>query len=61
MWLMVFARGLIVLLPLTPPPTLLDTEFLRTRAAALGGRPVVLSLRPVRGRAEVAPCWWSFC
>jgi hypothetical protein len=50
---MVFARGLIVLATL---PALLETEFLRTRAVALGGRPVVLSLRPVRGRAEVAPC-----
>ena len=54
MWLMVFARGLMTL-PLAPP-ALLETEFLRTRAAGLGGRPVVLSLRPLRGLVLVAPC-----
>jgi hypothetical protein len=58
---MVLARGLMEGLMPDGPPTLLATEFLRTLAALLGGRPVVLSLRPVRGREEVAPCWCSFC
>jgi hypothetical protein len=61
MWLMVFARGLMVPLPDPRLPTLPDTEFLRTRAAELGGKPVVLSRRALRGRVVVAPCWCSFC
>src|SRR4051812_8724059 len=61
-WLMVLARGLIIEMPVAPgPPTLLATEFLRTLPVLLGGRPVVLSLRPERGREDVAPCWCSFC
>jgi len=62
MWLMVFARGLMLGFPMLPrTPTLLDTEFLRTRAEELGGSPVVLSLRPLRGREEVAPWACNFC
>lgn len=58
---MVLARGLMILAPPLAAPALLDIEFLRTRAVELGGRPVVLSLRPFRGRVLAAPCWWSFC
>jgi hypothetical protein len=62
MWLMVLARGLIPPFPRPPgTPTLFDTEFLRTRPEAFGGKPVVLSRRALRGRVDVAPCWWSFC
>jgi hypothetical protein len=61
MWLIVFARGLMMPLPVPILPTLPDTEFLRTRAAELGGKPVVLSRRALRGRVVVAPCWCSFC
>jgi hypothetical protein len=61
MWLMVFARGLMMPLPDPILATLPDTEFLRTRAAELGGKPVVLSRRALRGRVVVAPCWCSFC
>ena len=43
------------------PPMLPATEFLRILPELFGGSPVVLSLRPVRGREEVAPCWCSFC
>lgn len=56
---MVLARGRMGGPP--SPPTLLETEFLRTRPEGLGGKPVVLSLRALRGREEVAPCWCSFC
>jgi hypothetical protein len=56
MWLMVFARGLMVPFPGPPIATLPDTEFLRTRPEAFGGRPVVLSRRPLRGLEDVAPC-----
>lgn len=59
---MVFARGLMIPPPIPPGPLrALDTEFLRTRLVVLGGKPVVLSRRAVRGRDEAAPCWWSFC
>lgn len=58
---MVFARGRIEGLMADGPPTLLATEFFRIRPLLFGGKPVVLSLRPVRGREEVAPCWCSFC
>jgi hypothetical protein len=60
-WLMVFARGRIPPPRPAGPPTPLDTEFLRTRPEGLGGKPVVLSLRALRGREFVAPCWCSFC
>lgn len=60
-WLIVFARGRIEGLMPAGPPTLLATEFLRILPVLLGGSPVVLSLRPVRGREEVEPCWCSFC
>jgi hypothetical protein len=56
MWLMVFARGL-----MAGPPVVVDTEFLRTRPVVVGGRPVVLSRRALRGREEVAPAACSFC
>jgi hypothetical protein len=56
MWLMVFARGLML-----GAPTLFDTEFLRTRPEGLGGRPVVLSRRALRGLDDVAPAACSFC
>jgi hypothetical protein len=58
---MVLARGRIPPPRPAGPPTPFDTEFLRTRPEALGGRPVVLSLRALRGRELVAPCWCSFC
>jgi hypothetical protein len=48
-------------MPAPPSPPTLDTEFLRTRPGALGGMPVVLSLRALRGRELVEPCWCSFC
>jgi hypothetical protein len=57
----VFARGLMPMAtPMATPATLPDTEFLRTRAVELGGRPAALSRRALRGLAEVAFCWWSF-
>jgi hypothetical protein len=57
MWPMVLARGLMPGPPSPPrPPTLLETEFLRMRPDELGGKPVVLSRRALRGRVEVAPC-----
>jgi hypothetical protein len=56
MWLMVFARGRML-----GAPTLFDTEFLRTRPEGLGGRPVVLSRRALRGLDDVAPAACSFC
>lgn len=62
MALMVLARGRMLPVPGMMPPTLLEMEFLRTRFVELvGGRPVVLSRRALRGRVEVAPCWCSFC
>lgn len=57
MTLMVLARGLTLAEPGMVLPALLDIEFLRTRfAEELGGRPVVLSRRALRGLAAVAPC-----
>jgi len=63
MWLIVFARGLMLDVPAAaiPPVTLLAIEFLRTLPETVGGIPVVLSLRPLRGLVDVAPCWCSFC
>ena len=61
MWLIVLARGRILAVVGAPPLTLLAIEFLRTLPDGLGGRPVVLSRRPLRGFEEVAPCWCSFC
>ena len=57
MALMVFARGRMLPVPGMMPLALLDIEFLRTRFVAfVGGRPVVLSRRALRGLVEVAPC-----
>ena len=54
MWLIVFARGLIPVVPV--PVMLLATEFFRTLPVPLGGKPVVLSRRPFLGRVDAAPC-----
>jgi hypothetical protein len=56
MWLIVFARGL-----MGGPAAFVEMEFLRTRAEELGGKPVVLSRRALRGREEVAPAACNFC
>jgi hypothetical protein len=43
------------------PAAFVEMEFLRTRAEELGGKPVVLSRRALRGREEVAPAACNFC
>ena len=54
---MVLARGRMLPVPGMMPLALLDIEALRTRFVELmGGRPVVLSRRALRGLVEVAPC-----
>jgi hypothetical protein len=53
----VLARGRMLPVPGMMLLALLDIEFLRTRFVAfVGGRPVVLSRRALRGLEEVAPC-----
>lgn len=54
-WLIVFALGLIEVVELPDPPTLLAIEFLRTLLAPAVGAPVVLSRLPFRGRGFVVP------
>lgn len=53
---MVLARGLMLPVPGMILLALLDMEFLRIRFVELGGRPVVLSRRALRGLVLVAPC-----